>query len=190
MSYSLKNISSDYRNAVSQLLLNTNWDDVANKIAEKELDKDYMVERFSGVGVSNESMQFAITKLEEAKKKIKGVTKKSRVQYVIGKIKQKLRKNISVGSEGGTASLTTFGVQNISQDGKSGAMDFLERLFSTTPTTPTTPTIQSPILPLDNTEDEEAEARKKRTNRILIGVGIGVGVILVGTVTYLALRKK
>jgi len=49
---------------------------------------------------------------------------------------------------------------------------------------------QQVILPPDNTEDEEAEARKKRTNRILIGVGIGVGVLLVGTVTYLALRKK
>lgn len=48
-------------------------------------------------------------------------------------------------------------------------------------------------LPLNtdkDSTDKEVEARKKRTKRVLIGVGIGVGVLLVGTVTYLALRKK
>lgn len=182
MGYGMKNMACNYRNAVSSFLQSQNWSDVAKKIADKELDKNYMVERFSGLGVTNEDMEFAISKLTQEKKNITGLTRKGRVQYVIDKVKEKLNKNKASGSEGGLvktipSSTAPIGITSPGLDITSWFEKF--KIGGGADEQSTSETIQV------KGEDED----KPKTNWLLIG-GIGAGVVTLGVIGYFVFRNK
>ncbi len=190
MNYSMKNMSDDFRNAVSSFLQSQNWADVANKIANKELDKDYMVERFSGVGITNEDMQYVISKLTEEKKGVEGLTKKARVQYVIDKVRAALNRNISMGSEGGLVKTTPSGLAPMGTTPKTGAATFIEtlrNLFSGS--SEETSQADKDIKPSGTAGIDIPTEDTTKTNWALIG-GIVGGFVILGTIGYFVFRNK
>jgi len=189
MNYSMKNMSDDFRNAVSSFLQSQNWADVANKIANQELDKDYMVQRFSD-GITNEDMQYVINKLTEQKANIKGAAKKGRVQYVINKVKAALQQNISIGSEGGAVKITPSGLAPIGTTPKTGAATFIETLTNLfSGSSEGTSQADKDIKPSGTAGIDIPTQDTTKTNWALIG-GIVGGVVVLGTIGYFVFRNK
>lgn len=167
-----------YRNTQEQyvpsgILATTDWKDLTSKIANNEVDKDYIAERLGAetlTSLTDKDRNYSISKLESEIKNIKGLTKKSRVRYVINKIKR------FIGKGGGKIPLPEGLKPTLI-----GSND-LGSIFGK-PNNPTS-TPQTSTIPI-------SPEKEKKENRTLLYVGIGLGsIVLIGTVAYFITKKN
>ncbi len=178
-----RNVEGEYT-PTNQILATTNWNDLANKIADKAIEKDYIAERLGATTITSltdNDRNYAISKLESEIKQINGLSRKSRVRYVINKIKD------YVGRSGGV--VTTNEIKPVLFDWKT--------IFQANTNTDYKP-ISSSNKGGDKGGDKGGEGEDSNGKRIVMAkakkwiyVGVGVGALaLVGTIVYLATRKK
>jgi hypothetical protein len=178
-----RNVEGEYT-PTNQILATTNWNDLANKIADKAIEKDYIAERLGATTITSltdNDRNYAISKLESEIKQINGLTRKSRVRYVINKIKD------YVGRSGGV--VTTNEIKPVLFDWKT--------IFQANTNTDYKP-ISSSNKVGDKVGDKSGDKGGDKSGddngkgkKTWIYVGVGVGALaLVGTIVYLATRKK